>query len=100
MRGTMWTKSIVPSRADDTSTVRPRCHAKKPSAATEPHKMTSMIRALMGSLRVHPDINKTSECACKDRQRHRDQDAPEREIGPQDGQFPGDRAAVPDQCPA
>src|SRR5437667_108987 len=43
----MLMKSIVPSRAADTSTTRPRRQTRKASAATEPHSVRSMISAAL-----------------------------------------------------
>src|SRR4051794_9930217 len=99
MRGTIWMKSKVPSRADDTSTVRPRRQARKASTATEPHRMRSMMSALMAQPSDRSGYRRSVRARLPDRQRQRDHDAPDRKIGAHDRQFPSDRAAISDQGP-
>src|SRR6187401_2301445 len=98
----MWMKSIAPSRAAEMTTTRPRWNAMKPSTSTEPHRVKSMMSALIVMTARPSDTsghirNVRARRPKPDRQRN--DGPPHREIGTQDRQFPRDRAAVADQGP-
>ena len=53
-----------------------------------------------GALRIDPGVDEAPERAGQNRQRQRDHDAPQREVGAENRQLPRDRAAIADQRPA
>ena len=83
MRGTILMKSMEPSRtavvSDKPATLpgdKPDCRNRAPQDDVDDQRALTAAR-----LRIHPDIDETPKRAGQNRQRQRDHDAPQREVG-------------------
>ena len=102
MRGISLKKSSTPSRALSRSTTRPRVAAINASTAAMKNSSASTNRIMRRCPVSHaqPAGQPMREEARHDRQRQRDETAPDHEVRAEERQFPDQCAAIAEQRPA